>query len=44
MDLPGARGTQKIVQLNDIVKVTVSVKSPMTSQGTIDRKKRATAI
>ena len=29
----------KIAQLNDIVKVTVSVKSQMTSQGTIDRKK-----
>lgn len=30
---------KKIAQLNDIVKVTVSVKSQMTSQGTIDRKK-----
>ncbi len=30
---------KKVVQLNDIVKVTVSVKSQMTSQGTIDRKK-----
>ena len=30
----------KIAQLNDIVKVTVSVKSQMTSQGKIDRKKQ----
>jgi len=29
----------KLARLNDIVKVTVSVKSQMTSQGTIDRKK-----
>ena len=31
---------KKIAQLNDIVKVTVSVKSSMTSQGKIDRKKQ----
>ena len=30
---------RKTAQINDIVKVTVSVKSQMTSQGTIDRKK-----
>ena len=29
----------KVARLNDIVKVTVSVKSQMTSQGSIDRKK-----
>jgi len=29
----------KVVRLNDIVKVTVSVKSTMTSTGSIDRKK-----
>ena len=31
---------KKIAQLNDIVKVTVSVKSQMTSQGKIDRNKQ----
>jgi len=30
----------KVARLNDIVKVTVSVKSSMTSQGKIDRKKQ----
>lgn len=30
----------KVVRLNDIVKVTVSVKSSMTSEGKIDRKKQ----
>jgi flagellar L-ring protein FlgH len=31
---------KKLAQLNDIVKVTVSVKSAMTSKGKIDRKKQ----